>query len=117
MNKRLYVGNLDYSTSDEELKELFSTEGNVVYAKIVTRMDGKSRGFGFVEMETEDEAKNAAEKFNQSTFKNRTIVVNEAKNRERERSTAPRDTRTQFRSKRDSEDFNSKLKKLRRKFS
>jgi len=115
VNKRLYVGNLDYSTSDDELKELFSTEGNVVYAKVVTRMDGKSRGFGFVEMETEDEAKSAAEKFNQSTFKNRTIVVNEAKNRER--SSAPRDTRGQFRDRRDSEDFNSKLKKLRRKFS
>ncbi|MBM3708964.1 MAG: RNA-binding protein [Actinobacteria bacterium] len=115
MNKRLYVGNLDYSTSDDELKELFSAEGNVVYAKVVTRMDGKSRGFGFVEMETEDEAKNAAEKFNQSTYKNRTIVVNEAKNRER--SSPPRDERSQFRSRRDSEDFNSKLKKLRRKFS
>ena len=115
MNKRLYVGNLDYSTSDEELKELFSAQGNVVYAKVVTRMDGKSRGFGFVEMETEDEAKNAAEKFNQSTFKNRTIVVNEAKNRER--SSESRDNRSQFRGRRDSEDFNSKLKKLRRKFS
>ena len=50
MNKRMYVGNLDYNTTDKELEELFSQAGTVTYSKVIMRMDGKSRGFGFVEM-------------------------------------------------------------------
>ncbi len=83
MNKRMYVGNLDYDTTDKELEELFSQEGTVTYSKVIMRMDGKSRGFGFVEMETEEQAKAAIEKLNQSDFKGRTIVVNEARNQTR----------------------------------
>ena len=79
MNKKLYVGNLEYSTTDKDLEELFTTMGKVTYAKVIAGMDGRPRGFGFIEMETEEEAKNAMEKLNQSSFKNRTIVVNEAK--------------------------------------
>lgn len=79
MNKRMYVGNLDYNTTDKELEDLFSKEGTVTYSKVITRMDGKSRGFGFVEMETEEQAKAAVEKLNQSEFMGRTLVVNEAR--------------------------------------
>jgi RNA recognition motif-containing protein len=115
VNKRLYVGNLEYSTTDKELEELFSSEGNVVYSKIITRADGKSRGFGFVEMETEEEAKNAMEKFNQSSFKERTLVVNEARQNENRRF-SNRDYKQNY--NRDSQqDLNSKLKKLKRKFN
>jgi RNA recognition motif-containing protein len=75
----MYVGNLDYSTTDKDLEDLFAQEGTVTYSKVIIRMDGKSRGFGFVEMESEDQAKAAMEKLNQSEFKGRTIVVNEAR--------------------------------------
>ncbi len=84
MNKRMYVGNLDYDTTDKELEELFAQEGTVTYSKVITRMDGKSRGFGFIEMESEEQAKAAMEKLNQSEFKGRTIVVNEARTQNRE---------------------------------
>ncbi|MBE3114093.1 MAG: RNA-binding protein [Actinobacteria bacterium] len=79
MNKRMYVGNLDYNTTDKELEELFSPLGTVTYSKVIMRMDGKSRGFGFVEMESEEQTKAAIEKLNQSDFNGRTIVVNEAR--------------------------------------
>ena len=84
MNKRMYVGNLDYSTADKDLEELFSKEGTVTYSKVIMRMDGKSRGFGFVEMETEEQTKAAIEKLNQSDFNGRTIVVNEARTQTKE---------------------------------
>lgn len=115
MNKRLYVGNLDYSTTDKDLEDLFATEGKVVYSKIINRADGKSRGFGFVEMETEEEAKQALEKLDQSSFKDRTIVVNEAKSREK-RSFQPGGGEHRSYRSQDKEDLNSKLKKLRKKF-
>ena len=83
MNKRMYIGNLDYNTTDKDLEELFSPEGTVTYSKVIMRMDGKSRGFGFVEMETEEQTKAAIEKLNQSDFKGRTIVVNEARTQTR----------------------------------
>ncbi len=80
----MYVGNLDYSTADKDLEELFSKEGTVTYSKVIMRMDGKSRGFGFVEMETEEQTKAAIEKLNQSDFNGRTIVVNEARTQTKE---------------------------------
>jgi RNA recognition motif-containing protein len=79
VNKKLYVGNLEYSTTNEELGKLFSSEGSVISAKVVRMLDGKSKGFGFVEMDTEEEASRAIEKYNQSSFKDRTIFVNEAR--------------------------------------
>ncbi len=114
MNKRLYVGNLEYSTTDKELEDLFSSEGKVTYSKVITRSDGKSRGFGFVEMETEEEAKKAMEKFNQSSFKDRTIIVNEAK--ERKNRNFSRDDSSRNYNRKSKDDLNSKLKKLRKKF-
>ena len=60
MEKRLYVGNLPFDTSEDELHQLFSAHGQIVSAKLITDMEtGRSRGFGFVEMSTEDEAKAA----------------------------------------------------------
>ncbi|HVO32490.1 MAG TPA: RNA-binding protein, partial [Elusimicrobiota bacterium] len=67
MEKRLYVGNLPYDTSEDQLHEMFSALGQVVNAKLITDMEtGRSRGFGFVEMSTEEEAKIAIEKMNKA---------------------------------------------------
>ena len=79
MNKKLFVGNLDFDVKDIELEELFKTVGKVIYAEIVRFFDKKSKGFGFVEMETVEEAKLAIEKLNGSDFRGRKIVVNEFK--------------------------------------
>ena len=120
MNKRLYVGNLEYATTEDEMKELFSSYGTVVYSRIIKRQDGKSRGFGFVEMETEEEAKEAAEKLNQSEFKSRTIVVNEARESEK-RSFNSNDggynSRRQNRRGGNDDNLDAKLRSLRRKFN
>jgi len=64
VNKRLYIGNLGYSTTDKDLEKLFSNEGSVTYAEVIRSLDGKSKGFGFVEMGAEEEAAKAIEKFN-----------------------------------------------------
>ena len=113
----MYVGNLEYSTTEEELQALFAEFGAVISAKVINGADGRPRGFGFVEMETEDAAKSAIEKLNQSTFKNRVIVVNEAKEM-RSRGYAPRsDNRSQGYDRKPKDDLNSKLKELRKRFS
>lgn len=78
----IYVGNLAWKTRNEELKELFENFGQVEKAFIVRdRNTKKSRGFGFVEMPNEDEAKAAIENLDNTVFLERTIVVNEAKPR------------------------------------
>ena len=79
MNKKLFVGNLDFDVKDIELEELFKTKGTVIYAEIVRFFDKKSKGFGFVEMETVEEAKEAIEKLNGSEFRGRKIIVSEAR--------------------------------------
>lgn len=79
MNKKLFVGSLDFGVRDIELEELFKTVGKVIYAEIVRFFDKKSKGFGFVEMETEDEAKNAIEKLNGTDFRGRKIIVGYAR--------------------------------------
>jgi len=82
MTKTLYVGNLPWSTSSEELAEFFSQYGTVVGSRIITdRKTGRSRGFGFVEVETEDAERLAAE-LNGSEFKGRALTVNEARPRQ-----------------------------------
>lgn len=86
MNKRLYVGNLAYNVNDKELQDLFAQAGTVVYAKVITRTDGKSKGFGFVEMSTEEEAKVAIEKYENFMLYNREMKVNEAKAQDQPRS-------------------------------
>lgn len=80
MNKKLYVGNLDYSITQDQLRDHFAQAGSVVDAVIITdKYSGKGKGFGFVEMSTEEEAKKAIEMFNEKDFNGRNIVVNEAR--------------------------------------
>jgi RNA recognition motif-containing protein len=82
VSTKLFVGSLPWSISDEELKATFEKHGTVVSAKIVTdRNTSRSRGFGFVEMESASDAKNAIEALNNSELNGRNIVVNEAKSR------------------------------------
>lgn len=79
MNTKLYVGNLPWSATDDQLTEFFERSGIVIKASVIlNRETGKSRGFGFVEMATEDEMKNAVEMLNNSIFDGREIIVREA---------------------------------------
>ena len=80
MAKKLYVGSLSYSTTDDQLKQHFSQAGTVESATVITdKMSGRSKGFGFVEMSTDEEAQKAVEMFNGQELDGRTIVVNEAR--------------------------------------
>lgn len=82
MGKRLYVGNLAYSTMDQQLYEAFAEFGSLVSASVVIdRATGQSRGFGFVEYETQQDADRAMESLNGSTLDGRAITVNEARER------------------------------------
>jgi len=77
---KLFVGNLEYTVTSDELREAFSQAGTVVDAVVITdKMSGRSRGFGFVEMSSEEEAKAAVEKVNGTELKGRKINVNEAR--------------------------------------
>ena len=83
MSNNIYVGNLPWSYRDDKLKELFEEHGEVASAKvIVDRMSGRSRGFGFVEMASEDEAASAIEALNGSDAEGRELKVNEARPRD-----------------------------------
>ena len=83
MSAKLFVGNLDYSVTKEDLLDAFGKLGTVVDAVVITdRETRRSRGFGFVEFSSEDEAKKAVEALNQSELKGRKINVNEAKPQE-----------------------------------
>ncbi len=83
MGKRLYVGNLPYSTSEQDLHDLFSGTGHeVAEAKLVMdRESGRPRGFAFVEMATDAGAENAISNLNGKDFQGRTLTVNEARER------------------------------------
>jgi RNA recognition motif-containing protein len=77
---KLYVGSLPYSTTDQELQNLFAPHGTVHSAKVMTdRYTGRSRGFGFIEMGSADEAQRAIAALNGTQYEGRTLVVNEAK--------------------------------------
>lgn len=80
MNKKLYVGNLLYEATDDQLRNHFSAAGTVVTAQVIRFADsGRSKGFGFVEMESEEEAQKAIEMFHDQDFMGRKIIVNEAR--------------------------------------
>ena len=82
-SKKLYVGGLPYSVSDIQLEELFAAHGTVESARVITdRMTGRSRGFGFVEMSSQDEAEAAVTELNGSQLEGRTLTVNEARQKE-----------------------------------
>ena len=79
MSKKLYVGNLPYSMTDDQLKDLFSQAGAVDSASVLMdKMTGRSRGFGFVEMADED-SQNAIDKLNGQEVEGRKLIVNEAR--------------------------------------
>ena len=83
MGKRLYVGNLAYSVTEDQLRTLFEQDGETEKVTVITdRETGRSKGFGFVEMATDETAEEAIKKFNGTSFQNRTLTVNEAKPRE-----------------------------------
>jgi len=83
MGTKLYVGNLSFRTTSEELKEAFAAAGTVESASVIEDRDtGRSRGFAFVEMATPEEAAAAIEQFNGKDFGGRNLTVNEAKPRE-----------------------------------
>lgn len=83
MATKLYVGNLSYGSTDQSLHALFSQAGTVTSSQVVTdKFTGESRGFGFVEMSTEAEAKAAIDSFNGKQLDGRTLTVNESRPRE-----------------------------------
>ncbi|MCC6612449.1 MAG: RNA-binding protein [Anaerolineae bacterium] len=83
MAKKLYVGNLSYGTTQEQVQELFSQVGEVVdVAIIIDRDSGRSKGFGFVEMASDEDAQEAIRRYNGTALDGRTLTVNEARPRE-----------------------------------
>ncbi len=83
MGSKIYVGGLPYSTTEQELSDLFATHGAVQSARIITdKFTGKSRGFGLVEMATADEAQKAIAALNATQLGGRTLTVNEARPQE-----------------------------------
>ncbi|MEK7509337.1 MAG: RNA-binding protein [Patescibacteria group bacterium] len=80
MAKKLYVGGLPYSTTDDELKEAFAQAGAVTSAVVIMdKMSGRSKGFGFVEFGSDDDAQKAIDLWNGKDFGGRTLTVNEAR--------------------------------------
>ncbi len=80
MAKKLFVGGISYETMEDTLKDLFKEAGTVESANIIIdKMSGRSKGFGFVEMSTEEEAKKAIEMFNGKELDGRSLIVSEAR--------------------------------------
>jgi RNA recognition motif-containing protein len=91
MANKLYVGNLNYSTDETELRGIFSQYGEVASVNIITdKMTGRARGFGFVEMATPEAAQAAMEATNGLELRGRQLRVNEAQEQNRERASRPR---------------------------
>ena len=83
MGKKLYVGNLGYDVNDADLQQLFAQHGTIESAQVIQdRMTGRSKGFGFVEMSSEQEAQAAIAALNGKEYDGRALTVNEAKPRE-----------------------------------
>lgn len=83
MSMKLYVGNLSYSTTSDDLNQLFAQAGNVDSATVVSdRATGRSKGFGFVEMSSREEGEDAIKMFNAKEIGGRALTVNEARPRE-----------------------------------
>lgn len=90
MNKKLYVSNLPFGMTSESLNEIFESYGSVLSAKVITDRDtGRSKGFGFVEMESEDQAHEAINKLNGQEVQGRTITVAVAKPQTEQRPARP----------------------------
>ncbi len=94
----IYVGNLHYEISEDQLKEIFEEYGEVTSTKIINdRETGRSKGFGFVEMENEDEANKAISELNDAELKGRNMRVNQARERTGGGGGGGRDRRNNFR--------------------
>ncbi|MDA8388791.1 MAG: RNA-binding protein [Nitrospiraceae bacterium] len=78
-SKKIYVGNLPYSATEEDLREMFSEAGEVQSVKIINDESGRSKGFGFIEMATNEEAEKAIASFNGKMLKDRALNVSEAR--------------------------------------
>ncbi|MDR2918275.1 MAG: RNA-binding protein [Tannerella sp.] len=79
----IYISSLSFNVNDEDLRDVFSDYGEVASAKVITdKFTGRSKGFGFVEMPNDDDAKNAIKELNGAQYDGRTINVNEARPRE-----------------------------------
>jgi RNA recognition motif-containing protein len=82
-SNKLYVGGLPYEITDDRLQEIFSAHGTVESSRVITdRETGRSRGFGFVEMSSQEEAQQAIDKLNGTDLEGRSLTVNEAKPKE-----------------------------------
>jgi len=80
MGKKLYVGSIPFGATEESLRELFTSIGEVESVKIITDADtGRSKGFGFIEMSSSEDAKKAIEQLNGTKFMERSLTVNEAR--------------------------------------
>jgi len=80
VNKKLYVGNLPYKTTSDDLQQMFAAAGSVISATVISdKFSGRSKGFGFVEMSTDEEATAAINQFNGQEMEGRKLVVNEAR--------------------------------------
>lgn len=83
MSTKLYVGNLNYDVTNDSLGQLFAQAGTVSSATVISdRQSGRSKGFAFVEMSSEEESKKAIEMFNGQEFEGRKMIVNEARPRQ-----------------------------------
>ena len=94
MAKKLYVGNMSYATTDQQIRDLFSQAGEITEISLITdRETGRPKGFGFVEMATEAGAQEAIKRFNGHSLNDRTLTVNEARPREERSGGGYRDNR------------------------
>jgi|SRR5712692_5272311 RNA recognition motif-containing protein len=83
MSQKLYVGNLSYTTTEDQIRELFAQVGEVSSVSLITdRETGRAKGFGFIEMSTAEQAQEAIKRFNGYSLDERTLTVNEARPRE-----------------------------------
>jgi RNA recognition motif-containing protein len=84
MSSKIYVGGLPYATTDAQLQEIFSAHGTVESARVITdKFTGRSRGFGFVEMASQEEAQRAIQALNGTDLDGRNLTVNEARPQEK----------------------------------
>jgi RNA recognition motif-containing protein len=91
MSTRLYVGNISFKATEDDLRDLFAQTGEVVSVKLIKdAATGRPKGFGFVEMTTKEDAQNAISKLNGNSFMERNIVVNEARPQETREKGRPR---------------------------
>ncbi len=96
-NKKLYVGNLPWSVTNDTLREMFAQFGEITDAVVISdRMSGRSKGFGFVTFATEEAAKAATEQMHEKEIEGRKIIVNVARPREERRPGSFRDNRRSY---------------------